>query len=330
LFHPLSMIKHIPMGLLRRLLLSGCLIILLSACHVPAGDQAEPHTPTIYLTPSPSVTPTSQHTVTPTTAPTPAILVGAGDISICGQKGDDHTAELLAGIPGAIFTVGDNSNESGTAYEYRNCFGPSWGQFLERLYPVPGNHDYVTDNAGPYFEYFSGGPVTPGKGYYSYDLGGWHVIALNSVIDIREGSLQLKWLHEDLASQQNLCSLAYWHHPRWTSGESGNDGRLAAVWRVLYASGVDVVVNGNEHLYERFAPMNPDGEMELASGIREFVVGTGGVSHYRFAELHPNSQVRDNTSFGVLKFTLFSDGYAWEFMPVAGMDFTDSGRDICH
>jgi acid phosphatase type 7 len=270
------------------------------------------------------------HPIAASPTPSSHILVGAGDISICGQKGDDQTADLLANIPGTIFSVGDNSNESGTAYEYLNCFGPSWGQFLDRLYPVPGNHDYVTDNASPYFDYFSGGPLTRGKGYYSYDLGSWHVIALNSVIDISTDSLQVAWVREDLASHKNLCTLAYWHHPRWTSGESGNDGRMAAIWQILYAHGVDVVVNGNEHMYERFAPLDPDGKMDLTHGIREFVVGTGGASHYRFGIIQANSQVRENSTFGVLKFDLLTNGYDWEFIPVEGMDFTDTGSDACH
>jgi hypothetical protein len=316
----------------RTVLLIGCLVILLTACQTAGIGKQEfftspsithiPQTPTAALTSIPTAA------ITPT--PLPVILVGAGDISICGQKGDDLTADLLADIPGTIFTVGDNSNENGTEYEYLNCFGPSWGRFLDRLRPVPGNHDYVIDNARPYFNYFSDTPVTPGRGYYSYDLGSWHIIALNSVINISDNSLQLQWLREDLASHQSPCTLAYWHNPRWTSGESGNSGRVTALWQTLYESGVDVVVNGNEHMYERFAPMDPTGALDLAQGIREFIAGTGGASHYRIGEIQPNSQVRDNTAFGVLKFKLYLDSYDWEFIPVAGIGFTDSGSDFCH
>jgi len=236
----------------------------------------------------------------------------------------------LAGISGTIFTAGDNSNEDGTAYQYLNCFVPSWGRFLDRLYPVPGNHDYVTDNGSAYFDYFPTIKAVRGKGYFSYDIGSWHIIALNSVIDTSEDSLQVNWLRGDLASHPALCTLAYWHHPRWTSGTSGNNGHLAAIWQLLYDHGVDVVVNGNEHLYERFAPMDPGGRLDPAHGIREFVAGTGGVSHYPFGEIQPNSQVRDNTSFGVLKFTLDAAGYQWEFIPVEATGFTDSGNDSCH
>jgi hypothetical protein len=318
------------MSLLRGMLLSGCLVILLAACQVPAESQLILNSPTKFSAPSPSITPTSLPTVSLTPTPMPSVLVGAGDISICGQKGDDQTADLLADIPGTIFTVGDNSNENGTAFEYLNCFATSWGQFLDRLNPVPGNHDYVTDNAGPYFDYFSDGLVTRGWGYYSYDLGGWHIIALNSVIDVSQDSLQVRWLIEDLASHPSRCTLAYWHHPRWTSGESGDNGRVAALWQILYENGVEVVVNGNEHMYERFAPMDSNGEPDLATGMREFVVGTGGASHYRYGIIHANSQVRDNTSFGVLAFNLYPDGYTWEFIPVEGMIFTDSGSGVCH
>ena len=316
------------------MLLGGCMVILLAGCQLPAEVQPIPVNPTNLSTSLPSVSPTglptATHTPTHTPTPLPSVLVGAGDISICGQQGDDQTAALLADMPGTIFTVGDNSNENGTTYEYLNCFGPSWGQFLERLNPVPGNHDYVTDNASAYYDYFSGSQVPPGRGYYSYDLGSWHIIALNSVIDIRADSLQVRWLKEDLAAHPSRCSLAYWHHPRWTSGESGDNGRVAALWQILYEAGVEVVVNGNEHMYERFAPMDPNGDLDLVRGMREFVVGTGGVSHYRFAQTHLNSQVRDNTSFGVLKFVLDSDGYSWEFIPVDGMNFTDTGSDVCH
>jgi hypothetical protein len=313
-----------------------CLAFLLHGCQASI-DLTETINPEITAT-------ERQTTASPTASPAPipveatgtpeqsiqGTLVGAGDISICGQKGDDLTADLLADIPGTIFTAGDNSNEDGTAYEYLDCFGPSWGRFLDRIYPTPGNHDYVTDNGSAYYEYFPTIQSVRGKGYYSYDIGSWHIIALNSVIDTSKDSLQLKWLREDLASHPALCSLAYWHHPRWTSGTSGNNGHLVAIWQLLYDHGVEVVVNGNEHLYERFTPMDPTGALDLVHGIREFVAGTGGVSHYPFGEIQPNSQVRDNTTYGVLKFTLYSYGYEWKFIPVDATGFTDSGSDDCH
>jgi hypothetical protein len=312
------------------------MIFLLVGCQAPID-----HTQTM----SPGASTSEQH-VTPTSTTSPVlipveasltplksmqgVLVGAGDISICGQKGDDLTADLLANIPGTIYTLGDNSNENGTSYEYLNCFGPSWGRFLDRLYPTPGNHDYGTENGSAYYDYFPTIQSVRGNGYYSYDIGSWHIIALNSVIDMSNDSFQVKWLREDLVSHPALCMLAYWHHPRWTSGTSGNNGHLATIWQILYDHGVEVVVNGNEHMYERFAPMDPTGALDLEHGIREFVAGTGGVSHYPLGEIQPNSQVRDNTAFGVLKFTLYSDGYDWEFIPVDAAGFTDSGSESCH
>jgi 3',5'-cyclic AMP phosphodiesterase CpdA len=322
--------------MLRLILPLGWLILFLHACRLPGDFEKteeyiaarDDQKTTTVLSSSPTHAPGIEPTITP--APPPEVLVGAGDISICGQKGDDLTAALLADIRGTIFTVGDNSNENGTSYEYLNCFGPSWGRFLGRLYPSPGNHDYVTENASAYYDYFASVPVERGKGYYSYDIGSWHIIALNSVINTGMDSNQIQWLREDLASHPTLCSLAYWHHPRWTSGESGNNGRMATIWETLYEYGVDVVVNGNEHMYERFAPMDPNGELDRVKGIRQFVAGTGGVSHYNFGVMHPNSEVRDNTAFGVLKFNLYAYSYDWEFIPVMGMSFNDSGSDLCH
>lgn len=267
---------------------------------------------------------------TPTSTSTPAVLVGAGDISICGQDGDDLTASLLDDNPGIVFTVGDNTNEEGTEYEYRNCFGPSWGRFLDRLKPSPGNHDYATDQGSAYYQYFSSIPVEIGKGYYSYSLGSWHIIVLNSVIDVRAGSAQEQWLLADLIAHPSECALAYWHHPRWTSGTSGDNGRMIPFWELLYEYGVDVVVNGNEHLYERFSPMDPQGKQDRQRGIREFIAGTGGVSHYPFGDIHDNSEVRDNTTYGVLKFSLYPGRYEWEFIPIEGGTFRDHGMDTCH
>jgi len=324
------------MSVLRKVILISCLVFLLAGCQAiidrPQTISPAPETPEQHITPTrtASLNPTPIVTSLTPTKSLQGILVGAGDISICGQKGDDLTADLLANIPGTIFTAGDNSNEDGTSYEYLNCFGPSWGRYLDRLYPSPGNHDYGTDNGSAYYDYFPTVAAVRGKGYYSYDIGSWHIIALNSVIDTSKDSLQVVWLREDLASHPGLCSLAYWHHPRWTSGTSGDNGHTATIWQILYDYDVDVVVNGNEHMYERFAPMDPAGMLDLEHGIREFVAGTGGVSHYLLGEIKTNSQLRDNTTFGVLKFTLYSDGYAWEFIPVDATGFTDSGTDSCH
>ena len=288
--------------------------------------QPLPNTPTPTPSPSPSPMPTS----TPT--PEPAVLIGAGDIAICGQKGDDQTAALLESISGTIFTAGDNSNEDGTQEQYQNCFGPSWGRFLDRIRPSPGNHDYNNGDGSAYFEYFGEAAGEPGKGYYSFDLGEWHIISLNSncaYIGCSPDSAQAAWLQADLAQHPVPCTLAYWHHPRWSSGFAGNDGRIAPLWRMINQGGVDVVINGHEHHYERFAPMNEEGQVDEKNGTRQFVVGTGGVNLLGFGEVHPASEVRYAGSFGLLKLLLYSDHYRWEFIPTEG-DFRDEGMGTCH
>jgi hypothetical protein len=314
---------------------SGYLITVPSNATATATPfQPVPNTPTVTPTPTPTQTPTPTMTMTPTVTftpePLPEVFVGAGDISICDQDGDDHTSELLASIPGTIYTLGDNSNQSGTPDQYLNCFGPSWGRYLGRLYPSPGNHDLVYENGSGYYDYFASVPVERDKGYYSYNVGEWHIIALNSGIDTSAESLQAQWLREDLNNHPSLCSLAYWHHPRWSSGASGNNNHMAAVWQILYDSGVEVVLNGHDHVYERFSPQDPTGALDTTRGIREFIVGTGGASHHWFGQILPNSEARNYDSFGVLKFLLYPDGYVWEFIPVRGASFTDSGFDYCH
>jgi Calcineurin-like phosphoesterase len=265
------------------------------------------------------------------TASDTVILVGAGDIAECGSTGDEATAALLDRIPGTVFTTGDNAYRRGTAEEFARCYGPSWGRHRSRTRPVPGNHDYRSAQGAPYYEYFGAFAGIPGVGYYSYDLGAWHLIALNSNIPMGDGSPQARWLRADLAATPARCVLAYWHHPRYSSGtEHGSDARSAAAWQALYDAGAEIVLGGHEHNYERFAPQGPDAAPEAARGIREFVVGTGGADHYPLGPPIANSEVRNNDTWGVLKLTLFPDGYRWEFVPVAGRTFTDTGTGRCH
>ena len=260
-----------------------------------------------------------------------AVLVGAGDIASCGGKGAEATAKLLDRIPGTIFTAGDNAYERGTAEEYTNCYAPTWGRHKRRTHPVPGNHEYETAGAVGYFGYFGRAAGDTGKGYYSYTLGAWHVVALNSNIDMRPESAQVRWLRADLAAHPARCTLAYWHHPRFSSGIThGSSKDTGPLWQVLYVAGADVVVAGHEHNYERFAPQDTLGVADPAHGLREFVVGTGGDSHYPLGPRRANSEVSNSTTFGVLKLTLEPAGYRWEFIPVAGKTFTDSGRRACH
>jgi hypothetical protein len=278
-------------------------------------------------------------TITVTSPPPPSddpVIVGAGDIASCSSTGDEATANLLDNIAGTVITLGDNAYSSGTATEYTNCYGPSWGRHLARTKPSPGNHEYNTLDATGYYGYFGSAAGDPAKGYYSYDVGAWHVIVLNSnssctTISCAAGSAQDTWLRADLAAHSNVCTLAYWHHPRFNSGAShGNNTAVANFWDALYQYGADVILNGHEHVYERFAPQTPAAVADPAAGIRQFTVGTGGASHYTFGTIQPNSEVRNGTAYGVLKLTLHATSYDWQFVPVAGATFTDSGTGSCH
>jgi hypothetical protein len=259
-----------------------------------------------------------------------AVLVGAGDIATCTLQGDEKTAALLDGISGDVFTAGDNAYPNGSPAEFASCYGNSWGRHKGRTHPALGNHEYNTLGASGYFEYFGAKAGDPTKGYYSYELGPWHIVVLNSNIGMNAGSAQEQWLRSDLAMHPTRCVLAVWHHPRFSSGEHGNNAGTQPVWQALYDAGADVVVTGHDHLYERFAPQNGAGELDRSRGIRQFIVGTGGAEMYSFIKIQPNSEVRNNETFGVLKLTLYTDRYEWRFMPVAGSSFTDNGSASCH
>lgn len=253
------------------------------------------------------------------------VLVGAGDIASCSRSQDEQTAQLLDNIPGTVFTAGDNTYANGTYTEYLNCYEPTWGRHKSRTKPAPGNHDYLTSGAVGYFQYFNNLPS-----YYAYDLGSWRVYALNSEIDVSASSAQVAWLKNDLVVNPRQCVLAYWHKPRWSSGsEHGSNPAIQALWQTLYDAGAELVLNGHDHNYERFAEMNASGAI-ATQGLREFVVGTGGAGLYPFGTPLSASQVRNNTTYGVLKLTLHSAGYDWQFLPIAGSTFTDSGSGNCH
>ena len=257
-------------------------------------------------------------------------LVGAGDIASCTSSGDEATANLLDSIPGTVFTAGDNAYDSGSAAEYANCYAPSWGRHKSRTRPAAGNHEYTISGAPGYFGYFGSAGGEPGKGYYSYDLGGWHITVLNSNLAMTAGSPEETWLRADLAAHPARCTLAIWHHPRFSSGHHGSSTTVQPLWQALYDAGADLVVAGHDHTYERFAPQTPAGQVDMARGIREFVVGTGGAGLYAFEHPAPNSEVKNNTTRGVLKLTLYADRYDWKFVPVKGSSFTDSGSASCH
>lgn len=282
--------------------------------------------------------PTASLTPTPTTAPTPAILIGAGDISVCGLPDDMKTAALIELLiqkypEAAVFTAGDNVQIIGELNEFTRCFQPAWGQFKRRIHPSPGNHDWSTERGGPYFTYFGEAAGPPGLGYYSYDLGDWHMVSLNSNCeDTRcdEKSPQAQWLIEDLRENEKQCTLLYWHHPLWDTGTVPISQAGAAFWRIASQYGADVVVNGHDHHYERFVPLDGDGKVDPSYGIRTFIVGTGGAWLFELGQPQPISEVRDNSTHGVIQFTLYSDRYDWAFVPVEGGTFTDAGSALCH
>ncbi|MCZ7440316.1 DNRLRE domain-containing protein [Micromonospora sp. WMMC241] len=261
------------------------------------------------------------------------VLLNAGDISACSTTGAAQTAQIIAREPGTVMAGGDLT-DSGTAQQLADCYGPTWGQFKDRTKPILGNHDYITSaTAKPTFDYF--GPVLPpGKGYYSFDKAGWHIVVLNTncsrVGGCQAGSAQEKWLRADLAAHPNRCTLAQYHHPLFSSG-GRESSAVRPLFQALYDAGAEIVINGHNHQYERFAPQNPSGVAEPDRGIREFVVGTGGRPlQASFPEPAANSQVKNGTTFGVLKLTLSTNAYSWQFLPVAGKTFTDSGTGTCH
>ena len=305
--------------------LAALLIVLaVSTCTDNTGPGSDRERPTLY------VTPTGLETNNP-----PQVFVGAGDISSCSNNNDEATAALLDNIAGTVFTVGDNVYSNGTSSEFSNCYQPTWGRHKTRTKPVPGNHDYNTSGASGYFNYFGAAAGTPGQGYYSYDLGQWHIISLNSEISNGATSPQMQWLRADLAAHPNLCTAALWHEPLYSSDAgSGTGGKIWSgvrpFWDTLYAYGADLVLNGHRHDYERIAPLRPNGTSDPANGIRTMVVGMGGIGGSSLTNVFPLSEERNGNTFGVLKLYLYDDSYAWKFVPVAGKTYTDSGSTACH
>lgn len=345
----LGIVKRTTVGLMAVITIALIPVVVLAASGLnsdakPTGTRAPRKTPkpTVLVTPAPTAAPTAAPTLVitppPTVPPTdaaPAVLVGAGDIASCSSSGDSATATLINGIAGTVFTLGDNVYPNGTASEFTNCYHPTWGQFKARTMPVPGNHDYNTAGAAGYFGYFGAAAGDPAKGYYAYDLGAWRVYVLNSncsaVGGCDAGSAQETWLRSDLAARPRSCVVAMWHHPRFNSGSThGSSTATQALWQALYDYDAELVLTGHEHLYERFAPQTATGALDTARGLVEFVVGTGGYTHYSFGTPLANSVVRNSTAYGVLKLTLSASSWTFEFVPVAGQSFTDSGSGTCH
>jgi PKD repeat protein len=293
-----------------------------------------PHTVTLVASNvnGPSEPATATITVDPA-APGDPVLVGAGDIADCTLAEDEATAALLDGIAGTVFTAGDNAYPNGSTGDFADCYGPTWGRHKARTIPVIGNHEYQTPGATPYFAYFGSAAGDPTKAYFSFEMGTWHVIVLNSnctLVSCATGSAQETWLRADLVAHPATCTIALWHHPRFSSGYHGSDSSVQPFWDALYAAGVEIIVNGHEHDYERFAPQTPAGLADPAFGIRQFVAGTGGKTLRTFVTTATNSEIKDATSWGVLKLTLHASSYDYSFIPIAGQTFTDAGSASCH
>ena len=264
----------------------------------------------------------------PATPIADAILVGAGDIARCEDTNTEATAKLIDRIPGTVFTLGDNVYPTSTPQLLATCYEATWGRHKSRTLAAPGNHDWEQAAGAPYFAYFRSSAGPAGLGYYSDTVGAWHVVSLNSNVPADPGSPQYEWLKADLAQSSATCTLAMWHHPLFSSGPNGNSAQMRDAWRLLNQFGADVVVNGHDHDYERYAPQDADAR-PTPNGIREFVVGTGGYSLYDRASQQRNSELWENRTWGVLKFTLKSVSYDWEFVPIDGQSFRDFGSGSC-
>lgn len=267
-------------------------------------------------------------------------VYAAGDIADCRklrpeESGAAKTAALIASGLAAdkeaiALTLGDNTYPVGLLNEFTECYEPTWGQFKARTYPSPGNHEYYTPHAVGYYQYFGKAAGSNRNGYYSFNLGSWHVVSLNSYLKPAEHQAQLAWLRADLTQHKTHCTLAYWHHPSYSSGGHGSDVRMEEAWKILHEAGAELVLSAHDHNYERFAPQNADGQHDPERGMRQFVVGTGGakLTPLRFRRF--NSEVSSNSTHGVLKLVLKDTGYEWEFLPTEKDGFTDHGMAPCH
>jgi hypothetical protein len=325
----------------QRIVLVGPILTgaLIGACADPGSSPTPPATPIPIVTPTPEQTPTP--------APTPVTIVAVGDIT-CGEASYSSaapdrcqqraTSDLVLSLQShRVLTIGDNVNGYGRYSEFIGLFDPTWGRFKNKILPIPGNHEYEEDRtAKGYFDYFNGVGVANGvageriKGYRSFEMGSWHIVALNSNCAKVDCVAEAAWLRNDLATHPAPCTLAYFHHPLFSSPPVDEEGRVIHFWQALHDFRADVILNGHMHNYQRFAPLTPNGVRDDQLGIRQFIVGTGGYSHYRFTGLAPNTEVRNDTAYGVLEMMLKESGYSWRFVPVAGGGFTDSGEAQCH
>ncbi len=323
------------------------LALALAGCGSGVPASTSPPAPSVSggasATPSPeathaSETPPAASQPVPSVEASPSgdpVLVGAGDIAVCGRPDDEATADLIDGIPGIVFALGDTAYDSGSEAELRDCYGPSWGRFKDRTgFAVTGNHDIRTDDGAPLIAYFGDAAARDGVTWFSEDVGAWHLIVLDTNCGHLDGgcgpdSAQVRWLRDDLAASGARCTLAMWHHPRFSSGTHGNDKDVAPLWDVLYAAGADLVLNGHDHDYERFYPQDPEGRPDADRGITEIVVGTGGAELRGFEKTAPNAVARSSDAHGVIELTLAADGWAFRFVSTDDT-FSDQGRGVCH
>lgn len=301
--------------------------------------------PPVQMTPPPAAAPAGEVALSGA-----SVLIGAGDIAVCNSPGDEATAALVdsvlradsvAHVHDEVFTAGDNAYPGGSSRDFADCFAPSWGDsnklIMHNIRPSVGNHEHLSGGASPYYLYFGTRAGDPTKGYYSYDIGAWHAIVLNSEIVVNPGAFtaaqrtaQEDWLRQDLGSHTQRCTLAYWHHPRFSSGWHGTDARLGPFWRILYEGGADVVLNGHDHDYERFYPQSPEGILDTTRGITELIVGTGGGDLRGFRRTYAaNSAFRIQGHFGVLKLTLGGAEWRSAFLDTNGQVYDQRGGS-CH
>lgn len=266
------------------------------------------------------------------------VVMAAGDIACAPGEPrtantchhDDVSDLLVAADPNKVLALGDTQYDEGKLREFRRSYDDTWGRVKTRTRPVPGNHEYRTPDAEGYFDYFGDRAGRRRRGYYSFDLGTWHVVALNSEIKVGRSSRQIEWLRKDLSANPVECTLAYFHTPRYSSGEHGSNRRMKPIWHKLFGARVDVVLNGHDHDYERFAKLEPDGDRNRERGIRQFVVGTGGADFRPFEDVHRHSVERQAHTFGVIRLDLHDTSYDWAFVPEAGETYSDTGSDKCH
>jgi 3',5'-cyclic AMP phosphodiesterase CpdA len=290
----------------------------------PVGGTATGSPSVPEDSPSPQPTPPDRR---------PQFVYAAGDIADCPET-VPAVVDLVRHRRALVLALGDIVYPGGEARGFKQCFDPLWGDLKQRMRPVPGNHDYKTADAAGYYQYFGAAAGVAGQGWYSFDLGSWHIIAINSMCQFiggcRAGSPQIQWLEADLAAHPAACTLAFWHHPRFSSGDGASPLRTDAMWQALYAAGADVVVNGHDHDYERFAPLDPEGQVDPDRGIREFVVGTGGANLTQRVREAAHSEIWTRTYHGLLELELRPGRYEWRFIAAETRQVVDAGSGTCH